>query len=73
MNGISYASGNQYCVLSIAKSQAVKCGIDDPNEVKIQVTRDGILIKKKCADVCANTSPEFKPNDGESKVDLNED
>jgi hypothetical protein len=55
---IAYAAGNQYCILSIPKSKARQCGIDNPNEVEIQETRQGILIKKKNAGV-SSTSQEF--------------
>ena len=46
---IAYAVGNQFCVLSIPKRKAEQCGINDPNEVEIQATSKGILIKRKDA------------------------
>ena len=49
---IAYAAGTQYCVLSIPKRKAQQCGIDNPKEVEIQETKNGILIRnKKSADV----------------------
>jgi hypothetical protein len=53
---ISYVVGEHYCILSIPKRRAQQYGIEDPNEVKIETTEQGISIKSKNAGVAsANT------------------
>jgi hypothetical protein len=62
MKNIAYIAGNEYCVLSITKKQAQSYGIDNPDNVIIQATQQGILIKNKDAGA-RNTSLEHRTAD----------
>jgi hypothetical protein len=45
--GLSYITGNQYCVFSISKKEAEHYGIDNSEEVEIKATKNGIVIQRK--------------------------
>ena len=47
--GISYVTGDQYCVLLIPKYKAQQLNIANSNEVTIKTTEHGIVIEKTVA------------------------
>jgi len=60
---IVYIAGKEYCVLTIPKQKALQYQIDNPDEVVVRTTDNGIVVENKNAGVTSTSRPKQTDTD----------